>query len=220
MDIKKAKTIVEENLNLMAKKNADYSSDNLLHGGELGVAVRLMDKIFRQFNLLQSGQEPNFESIKDTWNDIQNYGLIGRMISEGDWIPSTTYIYLAGPINNISAKDSDDWRATVIRTLGMHGIGCFSPNRAHAVGKIAWNAKKVADIDRYAISQCDMVIANLSQEVSFGTVREIEYARSIGKRVIVVKENLTSAFAHDCEVVDNLSEALFRITGHRYDIQF
>lgn len=214
MDIDRAYNIVRENVALMAKKNADYSSDNLVHGGELGVAIRLLDKVFRQFNLLSSGKTPNYESIADTWDDIANYGLIGRLISEGSWIPSTTYVYLAGPINGIEQDQAHYWRYSVSKALGEAGIGTFSPVGAHSVGRMEWNAKKVADIDRYAIDTCDVVIANLLGDgLSFGTIREIEYARSHNKRVIVVRPDLKSAFAHDVEIVGTLAEAITRLTG-------
>jgi hypothetical protein len=69
---------------LVAKQN-DYGKNNILKcpvGAEMGLIVRLSDKLNRLANLYQSGQEPNNESLLDTWLDICGYGLIGMMLAD------------------------------------------------------------------------------------------------------------------------------------------
>jgi hypothetical protein len=73
------------NLTLFDKKQRDYGSGNISDFGELGVLIRLNDKINRLKNLLQSKGEVNCESVADTWDDIANYGIIGKLCSQNLW---------------------------------------------------------------------------------------------------------------------------------------
>ena len=83
------KEIVEEALALAKRKNADYSGskiDNIGLTGSNGVAVRLLDKVSRIYNLT-SGATPEVktESIQDTAIDIVNYAVFLLMIERGKW---------------------------------------------------------------------------------------------------------------------------------------
>lgn len=83
------KKIVEEALALAKKKNADYSGskiDNIGLTGSNGIAVRLLDKVSRIYNLT-SGATPEVktESIQDTAIDIVNYAVFLLMIERGEW---------------------------------------------------------------------------------------------------------------------------------------
>src|SRR5690606_41516800 len=64
----------DEVVDLLMDKRADYGTTNIAITGLYGVAVRLQDKVSRLLNLLASGQEPNNESIEDTFRDIAGYG--------------------------------------------------------------------------------------------------------------------------------------------------
>lgn len=77
-------------------KNQDYSPMNILGTGELGVAVRLWDKVARLLNLLgfrisaefigfDASREPQHESIQDTYLDSANYSVIGSLVRRGVW---------------------------------------------------------------------------------------------------------------------------------------
>jgi|SRR6187549_3442039 len=71
---------------LIIGKNKDYGSKNILNSivkPELAIAVRLQDKLARLANLVQSGDTPQNESLKDTANDIIGYGIILRMVLDG-----------------------------------------------------------------------------------------------------------------------------------------
>ena len=81
---------------LHLSKNADYSPANVLATGEIGVIVRLWDKIARLMNLsgfkieiksseFQKPILPKHESIEDTLIDAGNYSIIGMLLRKGKW---------------------------------------------------------------------------------------------------------------------------------------
>ena len=77
--------LLAEMRRVLLAKQADYGPGNIAKFGELGVLVRASDKVERLTNLLQSGREPNHESLDDSWLDLANYGLIGLMVRRGLW---------------------------------------------------------------------------------------------------------------------------------------
>jgi hypothetical protein len=71
---------------LVISKQKDYGPDNILKcpvGAELGIAIRIYDKLARLSNLLQSGKAPSNESLQDTANDIMGYGMVLKMVLDG-----------------------------------------------------------------------------------------------------------------------------------------
>ena len=77
-------------------KNKDYSSANILGTGEIGVMVRIWDKVARLMNLMgfrikicsskyEEPKLPKNESIEDTLLDLANYANIAFIIRKGDW---------------------------------------------------------------------------------------------------------------------------------------
>lgn len=71
---------------LLIDKYKDYGPLNILNcpaGPEMGLIVRLHDKLARLAHLYQLGTEPTQESLLDTWIDIRNYGQIGAMLIDG-----------------------------------------------------------------------------------------------------------------------------------------
>lgn len=78
----------EEAIQVLLKKHNDYGPKNISQspGGPMnGLRVRLWDKIARLNNLIDSGVEPENESLYDTFLDICNYGLIGMLIIDDMW---------------------------------------------------------------------------------------------------------------------------------------
>ncbi len=78
--------IYDEIYDILIKKQQDYGPNNIQNspGGPLnGLQVRLYDKMSRLINLIQSGAKPENESLRDTFVDIANYGVIGIMILDG-----------------------------------------------------------------------------------------------------------------------------------------
>ena len=82
---------------LFDTKQQDYGSGNISATKELGVAVRLQDKVSRLLNLLEKEMKTrghaeallaeinNHESLEDTYLDIANYGLIGVLLRRRLW---------------------------------------------------------------------------------------------------------------------------------------
>lgn len=88
--------IVDEMYETHLDKNADYSPANVLGVGEIGIVVRLWDKMTRLLNLLgfevdvrfvgyRGPKEAKNESITDTYMDMSVYAIIGRLYREGKW---------------------------------------------------------------------------------------------------------------------------------------
>lgn len=78
-------------------KCADYSPANCLITGEMGVLVRVADKIMRLLTLagfkvkieapaeFVAPKDANFESSEDSWRDLANYGVIDLLLRQGFW---------------------------------------------------------------------------------------------------------------------------------------
>jgi hypothetical protein len=76
---------------LLLSKHRDYGPTNISNapGGPLnGLRVRLHDKLARLNHLVDSGADPEHESLADTAADIANYGTILSLVLRGEW-PST-----------------------------------------------------------------------------------------------------------------------------------
>lgn len=72
----------------IVRKQLDYGKNNILAcpaGAEMGLIVRLFDKLNRLANLYKSGKPPTNESLRDTWLDICGYGMIGMMLCDGEF---------------------------------------------------------------------------------------------------------------------------------------
>jgi hypothetical protein len=82
------------NLEISKKKNADYAGEvdpfkNFrlvetlgLCSTEVGIMVRMCDKISRISNLLDSEEKVEDEKVADTLSDLSNYSMILRMYLE------------------------------------------------------------------------------------------------------------------------------------------
>ena len=87
--------IFQEQYALMVRKHSDYGPGNINAFGELGVLVRISDKLERLKNLLISREEngniiinaehPTNESVEDSYRDLLNYALIALMLRQGQW---------------------------------------------------------------------------------------------------------------------------------------
>ena len=66
-------------------KQQKYGPDNIAEFGEIGVMIRVNDKVKRRVNLWRTDQAPGDETIEDTWGDIANYALIALMCRWGLW---------------------------------------------------------------------------------------------------------------------------------------
>ncbi len=78
-----------ECMKLFDDKQQDYGSTNISASGEIGVAVRLQDKVSRMRHILlkqMCGENGvNNESLADTYQDVANYGMIGMLLNRNLW---------------------------------------------------------------------------------------------------------------------------------------
>jgi len=78
----------DELTDLLISKHQDYGASNiaLAPGGPVnGLAVRLHDKVARLSHLTKTGVDPKHETLRDTFMDIANYGIIGMLVLDGKW---------------------------------------------------------------------------------------------------------------------------------------
>jgi hypothetical protein len=78
----------QELIDLMISKHNDYGPKNISDspGGAVnGLRVRMHDKLARINNLVDSGKNPEHESIEDSFKDMANYAIIGLLVLRGQW---------------------------------------------------------------------------------------------------------------------------------------
>lgn len=78
----------QELLDLMLSKHKDYGPKNISEapGGAInGLRVRMHDKLARINNLYDSNNNPNHESLEDSFKDMANYAIIGLLVLRGKW---------------------------------------------------------------------------------------------------------------------------------------
>jgi len=90
------KALVDQMYQTHLDKNADYSPANILGVGEIGLIVRMWDKMTRLMNLLGFRIEVKFveyvgpkdaknESVDDTYLDMAVYSIISLLYRSGKW---------------------------------------------------------------------------------------------------------------------------------------
>jgi hypothetical protein len=84
--------VAQEVFDIFCEKQHDYGPNNIAVGGVYGLVFRISDKISRLWELTglkDSGQSlsPQVcnESLEDTFNDIGDYGIMGRVVLDGNW---------------------------------------------------------------------------------------------------------------------------------------
>ena len=73
---------------VLVSKQKDYGPYNISRapGGALnGLRVRIYDKVSRINNLIDTGATPENESLRDSFLDLANYGVIALMVLDGNW---------------------------------------------------------------------------------------------------------------------------------------
>lgn len=197
--------ILREQLDLMVRKNADYSSDNIRVDGLRGVAVRLVDKVARLRNLLSKPKsERNFESVLDTLRDISNYGVIGQLLESGEWGRDFESVFILAEREGLPPimvrKIEDRLGDSGIPLSWLDDIGRYSGtpypySRSRAVHE------KLVDIS-------DVVL--VVEEIRPAAWRLIEYAVQSGRRVVIAGP-IGYGF-DDTENFESLEAALSYIT--------
>ena len=79
-----ALVVAIENIKILDRKQRDYGSRNISEFGEIGILMRVWDKICRLKNLMGK-ENPNNESIDDSWLDMANYAIIAILVRRGIW---------------------------------------------------------------------------------------------------------------------------------------
>lgn len=123
--------------------------------------------------------------------------------------PRAIMIYLAGPIDDIGIAERLGWREEMVHEA-PENVVFFSP--AHAflgVHKAAFKAMEY--LNRHAILCSDGLLANLSGEgKGFGTIREIEFAKSNSKPVSIAQDPadpIQSWLTYDVQIRNSLGGA-------------
>jgi hypothetical protein len=73
---------------LLISKHKDYGPKNISQapGGAInGLRVRMHDKLARINNLIDSGANPEHESLEDSFKDMANYAIIGLLVLRKQW---------------------------------------------------------------------------------------------------------------------------------------
>jgi hypothetical protein len=76
------------NAELLLSKHKDYGPKNISSapGGPInGLRVRLHDKLARINHLIDSGKDPENESLRDSFIDLANYASIGLLVLDNKW---------------------------------------------------------------------------------------------------------------------------------------
>jgi hypothetical protein len=79
---------VNELSELLLSKHKDYGPKNISQapGGAInGLRVRMHDKLARINNLIDSGANPEHESLEDSFKDMANYAIIGLLVLRKQW---------------------------------------------------------------------------------------------------------------------------------------
>ena len=85
-----------EQWELFCKKQKDYGPKNISVGSNLeteeevklaltGLWFRMNDKMQRFQQIVMNNQEPENESLMDTFMDLANYALIAQLVKEKVW---------------------------------------------------------------------------------------------------------------------------------------
>lgn len=74
-----------ELLKMFLKKHKDYGKGNILSVKELGIALRITEKVERLKHLLMQQELPKNESIEETWIDIGVYSVIAVLLRRGQF---------------------------------------------------------------------------------------------------------------------------------------
>lgn len=200
-----AKRMSEKDLQTMLEKASDYSTNNIHAVGEAGIASRLVDKFARISNLLATGEIAAVsEMVDETLSDARNYCTMLGLKRAGMWPRMVRSVYVACPIDNTN-KPVD--LGYVAMHLINRKIAAYMPRTAFQGAPFA--PDMIAQVNRSAIKQCDAVLVYWPDPCpSFGTGRDVEYARMQGKPVFMVAPWCRSTELQDCQVYPTLEDAV------------
>jgi hypothetical protein len=77
--------VLDDLLQMFLKKHKDYGKGNILANGEIGIAMRVAEKVERLKHLLMTNDQPANESLEETWIDIAVYGVLAVLLRRGQF---------------------------------------------------------------------------------------------------------------------------------------
>lgn len=221
----------EKSKQVLISKQKDYGPGNILAFREVGVLVRIYDKVERLRNLLMNHREPSNESLDDTWLDIENYATIARMLRAGifelpleEEVKKQDFaVYLAGPITDLPIEEAAAWRREAETKLEAAGIRALNPLRGKDLNdpnvKTNLDYREVVERDLQDIRNSSIVLVDFRKNVNIiGSAMEIAYARMWGKKIFVFGQAYRKHYwvrYHVDRFFDTLDEALEAIVRER-----
>lgn len=110
------------------------------------------------------------------------------------------FVYLAGPIDQVTFHNAVSWRESAANVFSRHGFGCFSPAHAYKNVERSTHGKAIQYINYAAIASSQLMFTNITEDMSIGTIREIEVATQWKVPVYLfttnvgVRDKLTKSF--------------------------
>lgn len=92
----KGNDYLDDFINVFSEKQHDYGPYNIARFGEVGIIVRVSDKLERIRNLTNKKEKPKNESIADTLLDIVNYCVILLIVMDYKWQVECNHYKLTG----------------------------------------------------------------------------------------------------------------------------
>lgn len=107
-----------------------------------------------------------------------------------------TTIYLAGGITGLSMEEASEWRnltKDLIRTFGEGHFRCFSPTDHYSefTDIDSVNERAAMNYDLYRLRSSDVVLINMNNPKSLGTMAEISLAYELRIPMIAFKDRET-----------------------------
>jgi nucleoside 2-deoxyribosyltransferase len=99
-------------------------------------------------------------------------------------------IYLAGPMENVSDDEAQEWRIVANDCLSPAGIICLDPTRRRHNFEQKY-MKRIFELDMIDLRDCDMVLVNLNNDklAKHGTAMEVFYASYVLRKPVVAFKN-------------------------------
>jgi hypothetical protein len=142
----------------------------------------------------------------------------------------THRVYLSGPVTDKSIPDLSAWRDQVATQLGT-SWAVYDPTKGPVVTQrlsgvtgatrrpeFKGFAHDMVARNRVALSNCDLVIANLigAKEVSIGTVGELFWADAFHRPIILLRE--TSGNRHDHLMINEIATWIVQTVPEAIDL--
>jgi len=185
---------IEHTLN---EKFSAYGKDSVLKPGARGILNTIRIKVERLESLLDGATPAEDNPIEDSWRDLAGWSILGSMLY---WeifpgMPNARVqqneqkirlVYLAGPIDLSTPKESTKWREVVAKALSEYNICTFSP--AHAFNWVGDDvgAQKLIDINYEALRKSDAFFLYLPDDVqTVGSLIELKIASDLEKPIVI-----------------------------------